>query len=192
MIAGPSDLSFETPRVKARLLCEDDLDLYLALYTDPEVMRYIGPVMGRGAAEAQFRKALALNLEEAGRVRYWAAYAAEDVGISPLGIMSAARSGTGLGPVEIGIMLLRRMQRRGRGRLLLTGLIDSIFGHERPGIDLVVMARHRSRNVAASELFSCIGFSTSAIEDSRMVVRTLTSQQWLRRASSLALAPVSS
>ena len=62
------DLAFETPRVRVRLLCEDDLDLYLALYTDPDVMRYIGPVLGKEEAEVQFRKALALNRDAAGRV----------------------------------------------------------------------------------------------------------------------------
>jgi hypothetical protein len=56
-----TDLSFETPRVKARLLREDDLDLYLALYTDPEVMRHIGPVLGRNEVEAIFSRVLNEN-----------------------------------------------------------------------------------------------------------------------------------
>lgn len=190
MTPGPSDLSFETPRVKARLLCEDDLDLYLALYSDPEVMRYIGPVMGRAEATAQFRKALNLNLEETRRVRYWAAYAAEDAVVSPLGIMSAARSGPGRSPVEIGIMLLPRMQRSGLGRLLLSDLIDAIFDDANFGVD-VVTARHLSQNAAARELFSCVGFSTFLGEDSRIEMRMLTSQQWRRCLSSPAMAPVS-
>ncbi|MFD0726395.1 GNAT family N-acetyltransferase [Lysobacter brunescens] len=187
----PSDLAFETPRVKARLLCEDDLDLYLALYTDPEVMRYVGPVMGREEAEAQFRKALALNLEDAGRIRYWAAYTVESAGVSPLGIMSAALSWPGRSQVEIGIMLLRHRQRGGLGRLLLTPLIDAIFDEAGFGVD-VVTARHLSQNAAARELFSCLGFSSSVGEDSRTEMCMLTSQQWRRKISSLALAPLSS
>lgn len=191
MTRGAIDLSFETPRVKARLLCEDDLDLYLALYTDPEVMRHVGPVMGTESAAAQFGKALALNREEARRVRYWSAYSLEDEVVSPLGILSAAWRETSRSPVEIGIMLLGRMQRSGLGRQLLIGLIDALFDDAGLGVDMVT-ARHLSQNVAARKLFSCVGFSTSVDEDSRMEMRMLTSQQWHRRVSSLALAPVSS
>lgn len=191
MTPGAADLSFETPRVKARLLCEDDLDLYLALYTDPEVMRYIGPVMGKESAADQFGKALALNREEARRVRYWSAYSVEDAVVSPLGILSAVWREPRRSSVEIGIMLSGRMQRSGLGRQLLTGLIDVIF--DDAGLDVdVVTARYLSQNIAARKLFSCVGFSTSVDEDSRMEMRMLTLQQWHRPVSSLAPASVSS
>ncbi len=154
----PADLSFETSRVKARLLCEDDLDLYLALYTDPEVMRYIGPVMGREAAEAQFRKALALNVKRPGRVRYLTGFGIGETGLMPVGILSVAWSESCPRSVEVGVMLLSCMRRGGYGQALLSRLVGRIRASF--GLD-VVTARHLAQNVAARELFTSLGFSAS-------------------------------
>lgn len=176
----PADLSFETPRVKARLLCEDDLDLYLALYTDPEVMRYIGPVMGREAAEAQFRKSIILNEESCGMVRYWAGCSVEESGVARMSILSAALTDQTPRSFEVGIMMLGSKWRMGYGNALLQGLVGCLFNASRFNAD-VVMARHLAENTGAQSLFSRLGFSNLMHNDSKMKLCSMSSQQWLQR-----------
>lgn len=183
-----ADLSFETPRVKARLLREDDLDLYVALYTDPEVMRYIGPVMGREEATAQFRKAIALNEEKGGRVRYWIGCFIEVSRITPVGILSAVWSEPHLRSVEVGIMLSGRMRRRGHGKALLSALIQYLFADVARGVD-EVQARHLARNDAARGLFTSLGFSDSANGDLAVHVRVLAPDQWRQNVAMPQYAP---
>ena len=189
MPASP-DLAFETPLVRARLLCEDDLDLYLALYTDPEVMRHIGPLLGREEATSQFRKAIVLTVEDPARVRYWAAYRTEDACEAPLGLLSAARNGSRTRTIEIGIMLLGREQRRGYGSALLSWLIRYVFTSDVVDVD-VVIAKHLWSNVAAGKLFAGLGFSAATDEDYAVRECALTLQQWLQRTRSLPLASMS-
>lgn len=188
MPASP-DLSFETPRIRARLLCEDDLDLYLALYTDPEVMRYIGPVLGREEVERQFRKAIALNSDNGARIRFWAGCSLEGASGAPLGLLSAVWNMPARA-VEIGVMLLGSVRLRGYGSALLHGLIEHVLADTAADVD-VVIAKHLSSNVAAEKLFASLGFSTSMNEDPCVRVCVLTPQQWLGSPRPLPLVSMS-
>lgn len=152
----PSDLAFETPRVKARLLCEDDLDLYLALYTDPEVMRYVGNVLPVDAIRELFDKVVISNRRETAAGRYW--------GITHrrmgawLGQASLIRNGADPACAEIGIMLLPSAQHGGVGLQVLQALVDmALEGHVWPGLRELV-TRNAADNLSAGRLVAHVGF----------------------------------
>lgn len=151
-----TDLSFETPRVKARLLCEDDLDLYLALYTDPEVMRYIGPVMGREEAGAVFSRVLNENRRSDAKGRYWALKHRRTG--QWLGQAALVRDAAVTARAEVGIMLLPLAQNAGIGLQTLQALVGlAASGDVISGVDELV-ARHSRMNDGAERLVKHIGF----------------------------------
>jgi RimJ/RimL family protein N-acetyltransferase len=152
-----TDLSFETPRVKARLLCEDDLDLYLALYTDPEVMRYIGPVLGREEVLAVFETSLGHNRRLGARALYWRVFDLNDDDAS-IGLASLVRENSHGVTADVGLMLSGDVQRSGLGQHCLSAMIGNcLSGHWSLGIS-EVMARHAKLHVAARRLVESLGF----------------------------------
>jgi ribosomal-protein-alanine N-acetyltransferase len=151
-----TDLSFETPRVKARLLCEDDLDLYLALYTDPEVMRYIGPVLGREEVEAVFSRVLNENRRLDTKGRYWALKHRRTG--QWLGQAALIRDAVVTARAEVGVMLLPLAQNAGIGLQTLHALVGLVAsGDVISGVDELV-ARHSRMNDGAERLVKHIGF----------------------------------
>lgn len=156
MTLGASDLAFETPRVKARLLCEDDLDLYLALYTDPEVMLHIGPVLGREEVEAVFSRVLNENRRPDTKGRYWA--------------LKHRRTGRWLGQAalirdaavktraEVGVMLLPHAQNAGVGLQTLHALVGLVVSGDVISGVCELVARHSPMNDGAERLVKHIGF----------------------------------
>jgi len=152
----PSDLAFETPRVRARLLCEDDLDLYLALYTDPEVMRYVGEVLPTDAIRDLFGKVVASNRREGAAGRYWAITHLRTG--AWLGQASMIRDAATERCAEIGIMLLSTAQHRGVGLQVLQALVRlALAGTIWPDVRELV-ARHAADNDGAGRLVSHVGF----------------------------------
>lgn len=156
MTPDPSDLSFETPRVKARLIREDDLDLYLALYSDPEVMRYVGPVLPPDRIRGLFDKVVASNRREAGSGRYWAITHLRTG--AWLGQASLIRDPADASCAEVGIMLLSPGQHRGIGLQVLQALVD-MAAEEKVWSGLrALVARHAPGNDGAGRLVAHVGF----------------------------------
>lgn len=174
----PADLSFETSRVKARLLCEDDLDLYLALYTDPEVMRYIGPVMGREAAEAQFRKAVGHNANASPRARYWLVTCrATD---SSLGMAALVRDVIVQSRYEMGLMLLPEYQNTGVGFPVLSRIVDgALTGEWGLGAEEIT-TRHLEEHAGGRGIMKSLGFDIWDIDVVGFQGWRMEAEKWCR------------
>lgn len=177
MTLGASDLAFETPRVKARLLCEDDLDLYLALYTDPEVMLHIGPVLGREEVEAVFEKSLRHNRRLGVRALYWRVFDRSNDNAS-FGLASLVREiGHGTA-ADVGLMLPGGVQRSGLGQHCLAAMIGScLSGFWDLGIS-EVMARHVEPHAAARRLVESLGFVGEGIDAQGFVSWRMRRETW--------------
>lgn len=93
----------ETARLSIRLLSASDEALYCDLYTDAEVMRFVGPPLSRERAARCFRKALALTTQKifVRRVQVLTERATRQaIGISGIHLTDAPR-----GQAEIGTLL---------------------------------------------------------------------------------------
>lgn len=175
MPASP-DLSFETPRIRARLLCEDDLDLYLALYTDPDVMRYVGETMSRERAMNAFAKVLRLNADPAVGARYWRLVHRRTG--AALGLASLVRDFASRERAELGMMLLPASQRTGTGFQALHAILRGIFAPPWGlGISELV-TRHDARNTGANRLAEYLGFEREASTGHDLVLLRMTAIQW--------------
>lgn len=177
MSADP-DLRFETPRVRARLLREDDLDLYLALYTDPEVMRYIGPVMEREAVAAVFRTSLGHNRRLGARALYWRVFDRANAGAS-LGLASLVRETTHGAVADVGLMLPGEAQRSGLGQHCLSAMIGNALSGDW-NLDISeVTARHVVSHAAARRLVESLGFLGAGIDEAGFVAWRMPREAWL-------------
>lgn len=58
-----SKFTFQTTRLHIQPLCPDDKALYIKLYTDNQVMRFIMPALSEQKAEESFNNALKLNTD---------------------------------------------------------------------------------------------------------------------------------
>src|SRR3546814_14303860 len=83
-----SDLSTRSAEVaglRRRPLAPSDEDLYCRLYTDPGVMRHVGPPLARGAASCAFGSLLRQQAIDPPRSRHWVLVSRDDGGA--LGLM---------------------------------------------------------------------------------------------------------
>lgn len=58
-----SKFDFQTSRLKIQPLCQEDKTLYVKLYTNEKVMRFIMPALSEEKAEESFNNALKLNAD---------------------------------------------------------------------------------------------------------------------------------
>jgi RimJ/RimL family protein N-acetyltransferase len=63
-VAAASSFDFETARLRLRRLQEVDSELFCALHSDAETMRFIRPALSREQALKSFRQALALSQQD--------------------------------------------------------------------------------------------------------------------------------
>ncbi|MBX3713907.1 MAG: GNAT family N-acetyltransferase [Lysobacter sp.] len=182
MTPDPSDLSFETPRVKARLLCEDDLDLYLALYTDPEVMRYIGPVMGREDVLAVFEKSLGHNRRLGVRALYWRVFdrSNDDASVGLASLVREIRDG---GAADVGLMLSSDVQRSSLGQHCLAAMIGNcLSGYWNLGVSEIT-ARHVESHAAARRLVESLGFVGEGLDAKGFASWRMRHEAWVTSRS---------
>lgn len=166
-VCGLIDLSFSTPRVHGRLTRAGDLPLYLALYTNPDVMQFVaGGVMTEASAEITFKKQIAYNLDATYRARYWHLSHARSE--APLGIAALVKRNALEYPerAEIGLILLPDVQSTGVGRHTLALIVDHVFTAWPLGVD-VIEASHDARNLNAGRLVQGLGFERVAIANER-------------------------
>jgi RimJ/RimL family protein N-acetyltransferase len=172
-----ADLSFETPRVKARLLCEDDLDLYLALYADPEVMRYIGPVLGREEVLAVFETSLGHNRRLGARALYWRVFDRSNDDAS-VGLASLVRENSHGVAADVGLMLSCGVRRSGLGQHCLSAMIGNcLSGFWGLGISEIT-ARHVELHAAAKRLVESLGFVGEGVDAKGLVSWRMRHGTW--------------
>jgi len=121
----PEAFAFETPRLRARALAEDDESLYCDLYTDAESMRYIGPPFSPGTARRSFRAAL--NLLRKRPVEWVFVVYVEKSSGDTIGFSSIPEFGSLAKRLEVGIMLRKAARGKGYAREGLGGLAGHLF-----------------------------------------------------------------
>ncbi|MBL8260989.1 MAG: GNAT family N-acetyltransferase [Xanthomonadaceae bacterium] len=176
----PAYLSFETPRVKARLLCEDDLDLYMALYTDPDVMRYIGPVMGREEVVSQFQRVLDQNTSSSARAKYWriSCRSTND----SFGMAALVRDKLIHARFEMGLMLLPGCQSSGIGSPVLLRIVDcALLGQWSLGA-VEITTRHLHENEGGRGVMRSLGFDEFDVCMAGFQGWRMTAEKWREKS----------
>jgi RimJ/RimL family protein N-acetyltransferase len=178
------DWSFESARVYGRLVGEGDVDLYLGLYADASVMRYIAKAFNEDEAAAMFAKALKHNADPAARARYWH-LSHQRTGLV-LGLAALVRDAVLPNRGELGLMLLPHAQHTGAGVQALSCVIDGALSQRWAlGMDEVT-GRHAADNFAAARLVEHLGFETYDIGTSGSIGWRMTAGTWCAQLASAA------
>ena len=152
------DWAFAGPRVHGRLVDARDRDLYRALYTSPDVMAHIGPVMTVEQADRELARAMSHNQRPLERVcaRYWCLTGM--AASTPIGIGALVRESGNPTAMEVGIMLLPGHQRAGLGKEIFGQLVARAVSTRWPQPVLGLFARHARDNAHAGRLPESCGF----------------------------------
>lgn len=147
------------PRLRLRPLADADEAFWCAAYTDPLLMRQVGPPLAPDAAVRSFRAAVAANARPAPVPAYWVAQVraeAADIGLLGLTGRSAA------GEAEVGALILPPWQARGHAAEAIALLAEHAF----TGADLQrLCTRHAGDNPGAAGLMRKLGFTRFAADD---------------------------
>ena len=126
MSASPrAHLHFETARLRVRPLAESDRELYCALYTDPETMRFIGSPLGSEPAIRSFAKALCAPHRTPVRDLFFTVI--ERRSNRPIGLCSLQHLDLHDRSVEAGMILRADVRARGYAREGLAALVARAF-----------------------------------------------------------------
>jgi len=122
---SPEAFAFETGRLRARPLADNDESLYCDLYTDPETMQHIGPPFSAEKARRSFNSAMnLLRRQPIGWV--FVVYEEKSSG-NAVGFSSIPHFDGQAKRLEIGIMLRKDARGQGYAREGLGGLTSHLF-----------------------------------------------------------------
>lgn len=150
--------SCETKSLRLRPLTESDEELFVALYTDADTMRFIEPPWTLEQATLRFRKTISQQERSVPGSRFLV-IARKNVQ-TPLGICGTPHYDPAIQRVEVGMLLLPEGRRLGVAREALTGFLDLVFEEQ---LVAEVFARFTRGNVAARNLASRAGFRLDSI-----------------------------
>ena len=141
-----------TARLRLRALKATDLSLFCELYTDAEIMRFIGrPFSTRAAASALLATLTAMR--DAAGPRFFAMV--EKRGGRRVGVCSIQAIAADERSVEIGIML----KREARGMRLASEAVSALLTTAFQGLPIdTVWVQYRNANRGAARLFDALGF----------------------------------
>lgn len=173
------DWTFQTARVRGRLVAEGDLDLYLGLYADATVMRHIGEAMSVDEATAVFAKALKHNANPAARARYW--HLSHRRTADMLGLAALVRDAAVPTRGELGLMLLPKAQHTGVALQALSCVVDGVLS-QRWGLGMQEVAgRHAVGNAGAGRLVEHLGFEAFDVGSPGSLGWRMTASSWMDR-----------
>lgn len=169
-------------RFHLRPLAVDDEDLYLALYTDAEVMRHVGDALTLTAARSAFDKVLAFNQQATGAYRTWVVVERSTNEVWGLLALVARDGGS-----EIGALIWPQYHNAGVATEIIRRLVD--FAFTEGGVDSV-FTRHRAANGGAEGLMRKLDFERIPAVGSRDggVRWERTRQRWQRAGGIEAMA----
>lgn len=173
----------ETARFRLRPLEAHDDGLYIALYTDEEVMRHVGEPMAAVAARSAFDKVVAFSQRTDGRYQAWVVMdrsTGEEWGLLAL----VAREGGS----EIGALIWPQYHNAGVATEIIRRLMDFAFAEG--GVD-TVFTRHRAVNGGAEGLMRKLDFKRIPAEGSKggEVRWERTRRRWQRAGGMQTRAP---
>ncbi len=176
--------TIESERLSMRSLSKDDEAFYCSLYTDAQVMRFVGAPLSRDAASEGFRASLERMSQppfERRVVVLLDRTTQQPIGISSVRMLKNGRA-------EVGTLLKPGMHDKGFALECSTALISQAF--TRPAIQELV-AYSVAGNTAVERLLQELGFSRGALRpaDKGQPERTawsITRDAWARREASIA------
>lgn len=128
----------EPPPLVLAALHEADRALYVGLYTDPAVMRHIGPPWCPARAEADFHAALALPVRALGEGMQRRVVRVAGRGVGLLAVDQRA------GVVELGLMLHPDWQGRGIGTRVFRAALSALAAPADATLQVQYAASHRA------------------------------------------------
>lgn len=148
-----SAFEFETRRMRLRLLNADDEFLFCSLYTDPSVMRFIGPLLSARQAARRFQWIIE-GMQQLPVSWLYLVMSEKESGQS-LGICGVPQFSTGATKFEVGLVLTSGARSRGYAREGLAALMERLFSL--PSVD-EIRAKFYAENQAARRLVVALGF----------------------------------
>lgn len=143
----------ETEQLRMHPLAEDDKALFHALYTDLQIMRFIGTPLTEAEAESAFGGIVHRQREPSLDLRFLAMVHKHTQ--MPLGICGTGHHDPIAARLEIGMVLLPVGRRLGIAREALTALVDRAFDEQ---LVNEVYACIAAGNTLARNLLSRVGF----------------------------------
>lgn len=123
VIPAATQLVFTTPNTSVRLLTAEDETLYLQLYMDANIMRYIGTSLTQEQAVQSFCNALKFNaLPQWQRLFFVIACKENQQSFGLMGLTDTGDTG-----IEFGIMLSQQAQGQGLATEVLQQCMDVLF-----------------------------------------------------------------
>ncbi len=127
---------------------------YCSLYSDPDIMAYIGVVRTYLDLESQFLRTLMQCQRDNARYHVWMIHQTDSGNIVGLGSLTLIESSQ---DADIGVMLNASCRRRG----LATGVISELCSYATNSLCIRrCLAWHHPENAAAAKLFLKLGFES--------------------------------
>ncbi|PMG76862.1 hypothetical protein BCU84_12490 [Shewanella sp. 10N.286.51.B7] len=146
--------NFETERLSIRLLEEKDIDLYVSLYTDPKIMRFIAEPLTKSKAKSSFFTAIKLNNEAPFKQVIWAIV--DKSSNEACGIQNLSMHYEDKRSAEAGLILARNAQGRFYPEEALIGMIE--YGFTKLGLK-TIFAYASVKNRASKRVVVKAGFT---------------------------------
>jgi len=181
MNAEPSGPVVESDRLTMRSLTAADESFYCSLYTDSDVMRFVGAPLARNFAQEAFRKSLELMSSSTFQRRVVLLIdrkSNQPVGISSVRLVNAKR-----GRAEVGTLLKPEAQEQGFALECSEALIEQAF--TRPQIN-ELLAYSASGNASIQRLLQELGFKRGRVRTAEQgrperIAWLLTRADWANR-----------
>ncbi len=149
----PSTFDIQTKRLHLRTLDAHDEDFYCSIYTDAEILRFVGPPMAIERARRSFHKTLALM--HAQPMRWLSLTIIDKQTGQRLGICGAPQFDPTAERLEIGILLLVAARGAGFAKEAKIALAQRLFACLPVG---EIWVQYEAGNAAAERLFTSVGF----------------------------------
>ena len=155
--ASSACFTFMTQRLRIRPLSREDEDIYCFLYTDEEMMRFVGKPLSPERAQRSFQKAVELSSRRPLRQLFMAVI--HQGSGEPAGVCSIQKVDVRREAAEVGIMLKTASRKQSIAKEALTALIDAVFAHLGAR---EVWAEIPETHASSVELFRRLRFSRTA------------------------------
>lgn len=151
---APPATSLAAPPLQLRPFAEGDLGLYAGLFSDPDVMRAVGPPFAPDRAARAAEASLRHQRDPCGRFRHWVIEHPEGTaGLLGLALRSEAWRA---GEAELGVLLWPAWQARGAATAAITAVRPWAF--DVAGV-AVLTCHHAEANTGAAALMRRVGFT---------------------------------
>lgn len=156
--ANPQRFQLQTTRLTIRPLTDRDRLMYCSLYTDPELMQFIAPVMTMEKAQQSFDIALRLSKQQPFKRLFLALYQ-HNLAVGMVGLSAVNPK---LKQAEIGVLLAKTGRGQGFGQEALDA-VCRLFLQLNPGFSLYTDID--PGNAAAQHMVLQVGFKPDSQND---------------------------